>query len=86
MTESEIEQHYINHFGMGDDPKLGYGDKKMIEWASALISSQPAPQNLPASEVSYLREELIAFANYCEREWNCTEVPPDVIDEYLAGK
>ena len=31
------------------------------------------------------REELIAFANYCEREWNCTEVPTDVIDEYLKS-
>jgi hypothetical protein len=40
---------------------------------------------LRLSGVSNRRELLIAFANYCEREWNCTEVPTDVIDEYLES-
>ncbi len=40
---------------------------------------------LPIHDVSNRREQLIAFANYCEREWNCTEVPTDVIDEYLES-
>jgi hypothetical protein len=40
---------------------------------------------LRLSDVSNRRELLIAFANYCEREWNCTEVPTDVIDEYLES-
>jgi predicted RNase H-like nuclease (RuvC/YqgF family) len=40
---------------------------------------------LRLSDVSNRREQLIAFANYCEREWNCTEVPTDVIDEYLES-
>lgn len=38
---------------------------------------------LPIQDINNRREELIKFANYCEREWNCTEVPLDVIDEYL---
>ena len=40
---------------------------------------------LPIHDVSNRREQLIAFANYCEREWSCTEVPTDVIDEYLES-
>jgi predicted RNase H-like nuclease (RuvC/YqgF family) len=40
---------------------------------------------LRLSDVSNRRGLLIAFANYCEREWNCTEVPTDVIDEYLES-
>lgn len=40
---------------------------------------------LALSNVNHRRELLIAFANYCEREWNCTEVPIDVIDEYLES-
>lgn len=40
---------------------------------------------LPIHDVSNRREQLIAFANYCEREWNCTEVSTDVIDEYLES-
>ncbi len=40
---------------------------------------------LHIQDVSNRREHLIAFVNYCEREWNCTEVPIDVIDEYLES-
>ena len=39
--------------------------------------------NIPT--VTQRREQLIAFANYCERNWNCTEIPTDVIDEYLES-
>lgn len=41
-------------------------------------------KNKIQENVSNRRELLISFANYCEREWNCTEVPDDVIDEFLG--
>lgn len=40
---------------------------------------------LPIHDVNNRREQLITFANYCEREWSCTEVSTDVIDEYLES-
>lgn len=50
-----------------------------INWLETKLIS------LSQHDVSNRREQLIAFANYCEREWNCTEVPIDVIDEYLES-
>jgi len=40
---------------------------------------------LPIHDVSNRREQLIAFANYAEREWNCPEIPIEFIDEYLES-
>lgn len=37
-------------------------------------------------DVTSQRNQLIDFSNYCERAWNCTEIPVDVIDEYLEQK
>jgi hypothetical protein len=62
---------------------FGYEDELQDEIRE--LKAENEKLKLRLSEVSNRRELLIAFANYCEREWNCTEVPTDVIDEYLES-
>ena len=60
---------------------FGYEDELQDEIRE--LKAENEKLKLRLSDVSNRREQLIAFVNYCEREWNCTEVPTDVIDEYL---
>ena len=62
---------------------FGYEDELQDEIRE--LKAENEKLKLRLSDVSNRRELLIAFANYCEREWNCTEVPTDVIDEYLES-
>jgi uncharacterized protein YfcZ (UPF0381/DUF406 family) len=69
---------------------FGYEDElqdeiRELEGKIRELTSENEKLKLRLSDVSNRRELLIAFANYCEREWNCTEVPTDVIDEYLES-
>ncbi len=63
-----------------------FGQEQIDDLYSKMgILNEYVQEQLRLFAVSNRREQLIAFANYCEREWNCTEVPIDVIDEYLES-
>ena len=69
----------------GDVKSRSGGGRLMLQYEISGLKAENEKLKLRLSDVSNRREQLIAFANYCEREWNCTEVPTDVIDEYLES-
>ena len=52
-----------------------------VEWFEE--SKIQIPEWCPLINIDNKKDLLIDFARYVETEWNCPEIPLDVIDEYL---
>lgn len=68
MEVKDIKQHYMDHFGLIDNPELGHGDMTMIEWAKELLNAQYESQKSAIPIVSDQRKLLIKYQNWYWRE------------------
>jgi len=57
--------------------------EKLIELLNSWYKYDMHTEVIAEEILDLFKKQLINFANYCETEWSCPEIPINVIDSYL---